>query len=63
MPSVLNYGIKFLLGFPFSYHFINGMRHLVFDLGKGFQKATIVKTETATWILSGLGGLFLAFGL
>lgn len=63
MPAVLNHGIKFLLGFPFSYHFINGMRHLIFDMGKGFDKATIVKTETVTWIASGLGGLFLAFGL
>merc|ERR1712000_724344 len=63
MPAVVNHGIKFLLGFPFSYHFINGCRHLVFDLGKGFDKATIVKTETVTWIASAVGALFLAFGL
>merc|ERR1712000_181903 len=47
----------------FSNHFINGCRHLVFDLGKGFDKATIVKTETVTWIASAVGALFLAFGL
>merc|ERR1712000_270094 len=58
-----SYLVAPLLGFPFSYHSINGCRHLVFDLGKGFDKATIVKTETVTWIASAVGALFLAFGL
>lgn len=63
MPFAVSGGIKFLLGFPFVYHFINGVRHLVFDMGIGFAKAQIVKAEIALWASSILGGLYLAFGL
>lgn len=63
MPLAISGGIKFLLGFPFTYHFINGCRHLVFDLGKGFNKASFARAETFLWSASVLGGLFLAFGL
>ncbi|KAI1049004.1 hypothetical protein LB506_004898 [Fusarium annulatum] len=62
LPFATKAAIKFgLLGFPFAYHFINGIRHLVFDLGIGYKKAQFKKSEAATWILSILGGLVLAF--
>ncbi|CVK97110.1 related to cytochrome b-large subunit [Fusarium mangiferae] len=62
LPFATKAAIKFgLLGFPFAYHFINGIRHLVFDLGFGYKKAQFKKSEAATWILSILGGLVLAF--
>ncbi|KAH7178578.1 hypothetical protein DER46DRAFT_591605 [Fusarium sp. MPI-SDFR-AT-0072] len=62
LPFAAKAAIKFgLLGFPFTYHFINGIRHLVFDLGFGYMKAQFKKSEAATWILSILGGLVLAF--
>ncbi|KAF4983416.1 hypothetical protein FZEAL_1145 [Fusarium zealandicum] len=62
LPFAAKAAIKFgLLGFPFAYHFINGIRHLVFDLGYGYKKAQFNKSEAATWTLSILGGLFLAF--
>ncbi|KAH7254061.1 uncharacterized protein BKA55DRAFT_642936 [Fusarium redolens] len=62
LPFAAKAAIKFgLLGFPFTYHFINGIRHLVFDLGFGYTKAQFKKSEAATWILSILGGLVLAF--
>ncbi|KAM0237149.1 hypothetical protein ACHAPO_004494 [Fusarium lateritium] len=64
LPFVAKAAIKFgLLGFPFSYHFINGIRHLVFDLGIGYKKAQFKKSEAATWILSIVSGLVLAFWL
>ncbi|KAM0558232.1 hypothetical protein ACHAPJ_004918 [Fusarium lateritium] len=64
LPFALKAAIKFgLLGFPFSYHFINGIRHLVFDLGFGYKKAQFKKSEAATWVLSILSGLILAFWL
>ncbi|KAF5005353.1 hypothetical protein FDECE_8165 [Fusarium decemcellulare] len=64
LPFVAKAALKFgLLGFPFSYHFINGVRHLVFDLGFGYKKAQFAKSEAATWTLSILGGLALAFAL
>ncbi|KAF5617940.1 cytochrome b-large subunit [Fusarium sp. NRRL 52700] len=62
LPFAAKAAIKFgLLGFPFTYHFINGIRHLVFDLGVGYKKAQFKKSEAATWILSVLGSLALAF--
>ncbi|KAG8676114.1 cytochrome b subunit of succinate dehydrogenase, Sdh3p [Fusarium poae] len=64
LPFVAKAAVKFgLLGFPFSYHFINGIRHLVFDLGIGYNKAQFKKSEAATWILSVISGLVLAFWL
>ncbi|EEU42060.1 uncharacterized protein NECHADRAFT_50762 [Fusarium vanettenii 77-13-4] len=64
LPFVVKAAVKFgLLGFPFSYHFVNGVRHLVFDLGFGYKKAQFRKSEAATWTLSIIGGLVLAFFL
>ncbi|QUC20036.1 uncharacterized protein UV8b_04277 [Ustilaginoidea virens] len=63
LPFAVKGGVKFALGFPFAYHFINGLRHLWFDLGKGFAKASIRKGETALWTASVASGLYLAFGL
>ncbi|KAK5993911.1 Succinate dehydrogenase cytochrome B subunit [Cladobotryum mycophilum] len=55
--------VKFALAFPFTFHFINGIKHLVYDFGVGFAKTTIMKGEIALWVSSVLGGLYLAFGL
>ncbi|KAL4726872.1 cytochrome b subunit of succinate dehydrogenase, Sdh3p [Fusarium chlamydosporum] len=63
LPFAAKATIKFVLGFPFSYHFFNGIRHLVFDLGVGYKKAQFKKSEAATWALSMIGGLVLAFWL
>ncbi|KAF4344281.1 cytochrome b-large subunit [Fusarium beomiforme] len=62
LPFVAKAAVKFgLLGFPFTYHFVSGIRHLVFDLGFGYKKARFKESEAATWTLSILGGLLLAF--
>lgn len=63
MPYLVNGGIKFFLGFPFVFHFINGVKHLVYDAGIGFQKGQIVLGEKLLWVSSVLGGLYVAFGL
>ncbi|KID85743.1 succinate dehydrogenase cytochrome b560 subunit [Metarhizium guizhouense ARSEF 977] len=63
LPFAVKGGVKFLLGFPFAYHFINGLRHLWFDLGKGFAKPSIKRGEMVLWTSSILSGLYLAFGL
>jgi len=31
------FAIKFLLAWPFIFHFANGIRHLAWDMGKGFE--------------------------
>ncbi|KAL6833539.1 putative succinate dehydrogenase cytochrome b subunit [Trichoderma sp. SZMC 28015] len=51
LPFIVKGAIKFALAFPFTFHFINGIKHLVYDL------------EAALWILSFIGGSYLAFGL
>ncbi|KAK0765702.1 hypothetical protein N5P37_001640 [Trichoderma harzianum] len=63
LPFVVKGAIKFTLAFPFTFHFINGIKHLVYDLGIGFAKTQIKRGEAALWILSFLGGGYLAFGL
>ena len=63
MPFIVKGGIKFLLGFPFTYHFINGIRHFAYDLRMGYSKTAIVRGTTFVWAASILGGLYLAFGL
>lgn len=64
MPFAIKGAVKFtLFGFPLAFHFINGVRHLVYDMGKGYGKATINKAEAMTWVGSVLGGLLIVFGL
>lgn len=63
LPFVVKGAIKFALAFPFTFHFINGIKHLVYDLGIGFAKAQIKRGELALWVSSILGGGYLAFGL
>lgn len=36
--------MKFLLAFPFSYHFCNGIRHLSWDMGKNLTINGVYKT-------------------
>ena len=40
--------------FAFYYHLCNGIRHLGWDIGKGFEKDTAVKTGIAVLIVSTL---------
>ncbi|EHK15525.1 uncharacterized protein TRIVIDRAFT_187673 [Trichoderma virens Gv29-8] len=42
---------------------INGIKHLVYDLGIGLAKAQIKQGEIALWVSSFIGGGYLAFGL
>ncbi len=54
LPLVVLAG-KFLIAFPFSYHLINGMRHLIWDTG---AILTIKGVHTTGYIV-----LASAFGL
>ncbi len=38
--------------FALYYHFCNGIRHLFWDMGKGFEKSTVKKTGLLTIALS-----------
>lgn len=50
-PAIV-FGIKFLLAFPFTFHMLNGIRHLTWDLGFGFSLKSLY--------MSGYGVLALA---
>ena len=50
MPLLVLAG-KFIIAFPFSYHLINGMRHLWWDIGANL---TIKGVQTTGFIVLGL---------
>ena len=35
LPDILKYAGKTILAAPFAFHFLNGLRHLSWDMGKG----------------------------
>jgi len=47
-------GLLILFGFAWSlsFHLLNGIRHLAWDLGYGFNKATATQTGSLVYILS-----------
>ena len=47
-------GLLVLFGFTFSFffHFCNGIRHLAWDLGYGFEKHFATKTGTLVFVLA-----------
>lgn len=61
LPLALKGGIKLGLGFPFVYHSLNGVKHLMYDLGKGFSKPAIKKSDAIVWTSSFIGAFLLAF--
>ena len=48
---------KFIISWPFFFHTFNGIRHLVWDMGKGFSIKTLYKSGYAVVGLSVLAGL------
>jgi succinate dehydrogenase (ubiquinone) cytochrome b560 subunit len=42
---------KFVVAMPFTYHSINGVRHLVWDMGKEFANKSVIRTG---WTVVGL---------
>lgn len=52
-------GSLMLFGFAFSlaYHLCNGIRHLFWDAGYGFEKATVRSTGIMVMIAAGIVGL------
>lgn len=61
LPLIVKGGIKTLLAFPFAFHAINGVRHLVYDFGVGFTKGQVTKGGYYILGASVLSSLYLAF--
>ncbi|NXR11642.1 C560 dehydrogenase, partial [Semnornis frantzii] len=51
---------KFALAFPFTYHTWNGIRHLAWDLGKGFKIPQVNQSGVVVLILTLLSSAGLA---
>jgi succinate dehydrogenase (ubiquinone) cytochrome b560 subunit len=50
-PVVLKVATKFAVAMPFTFHGFNGLRHLVWDFGKGFKNQAVIRTG---WTVVGL---------
>lgn len=62
LPLLVKGGAKVALAWPFVYHGLNGVKHLVQDsTAKGFRKANIKRTEYIVWGGSTVVALALAF--
>jgi len=47
LSTPLLFTAKSIMAFPLVYHYMNGIRHLSWDAGKGFEMKTQYKTGTA----------------
>lgn len=45
LPLVLKEGAKFAIAFPFVFHFLNGIKQVVYDAGIGYAKRTIKRAD------------------
>ncbi|KAH8890038.1 hypothetical protein GQ53DRAFT_620505, partial [Thozetella sp. PMI_491] len=63
LPVAIKGGFKFLLAWPFVYHSVNGVRHLLWDMRLGFAnpKERVTATGWAVWGTTLVLGLGLAF--
>ncbi|RKF59124.1 Succinate dehydrogenase cytochrome B subunit, mitochondrial [Erysiphe neolycopersici] len=59
LPLAIKLGLKTLVALPFTFHSINGVRHLVWDMGKAFTNQAVIRTG---WAVVGLS-IFSALAL
>jgi len=59
-PVALKVATKALIAFPFTFHSFNGVRHLVWDLGKEFKNKEVINTGLVVFGLTGITTLYLA---
>ncbi|XP_068778223.1 succinate dehydrogenase cytochrome b560 subunit, mitochondrial [Struthio camelus] len=60
LGPALIYSAKFALAFPLSYHTWNGIRHLAWDLGKGFKISEVNQSGVLVLVLTLLSSAGLA---
>lgn len=61
LPIVAKILLKATVAFPFAFHSFNGVRHLVWDLGRGFTNQQVIKSAWTVVGLSVVSALYLAF--
>jgi succinate dehydrogenase (ubiquinone) cytochrome b560 subunit len=50
-PVLIKIATKFTIALPFTFHCINGVRHLFWDMAKAFKNQTVIKSG---WTVVGL---------
>jgi succinate dehydrogenase (ubiquinone) cytochrome b560 subunit len=58
-PHVL-WTIKVIVAFPYVYHICTGIRHLIWDTGRGLTQPTINRTGYAILLFALMGSMALA---
>ncbi|XP_020902666.1 succinate dehydrogenase cytochrome b560 subunit, mitochondrial [Exaiptasia diaphana] len=61
LPRPFIFTCKALLAFPVTYHGINGIRHLCWDMGKGFEWSTLIKTGSVVAVSAVASAIALAY--
>ena len=59
LPFAVKAGIKTFLGGTFVFHFVNSMRHLLWDTAIGFSKSMISQGTWVVWGITSVGALYL----
>lgn len=52
LPYAVQLTTKFVMAVPFTYHFAAGIRHLVWDTGKGLNNKAVIRTGWAVVAIS-----------
>jgi succinate dehydrogenase (ubiquinone) cytochrome b560 subunit len=60
LPVLAKVGLKVLVAFPFTFHSFNGVRHLVWDLGKEFSNKAVIRSGWTVVGISAVSALYLA---
>jgi succinate dehydrogenase (ubiquinone) cytochrome b560 subunit len=59
-PVAAKVAAKFTAAWPFFFHAFNGLRHLTWDLGKGYKNLTVIRTGWTAVGLSTAAALYAA---
>jgi len=59
-PVIAKVLAKFTIAMPFTFHSFNGIRHLVWDMGKEFANKSVIRTGWIVVGLSTVSALYLA---
>jgi succinate dehydrogenase (ubiquinone) cytochrome b560 subunit len=59
-PVALKIATKFAIAMPFTFHSFNGIRHLVWDIGRQFTNKAVIRTGWTVVGVSTLSALYLA---
>lgn len=61
LPTYLQVGAKAVMAYPFAFHAFNGIRHLVWDLGKELSIKGVIRTGWTVVAATAVFGSYLAF--